>query len=407
MADGRIAVIGGGPAGLMAADRLSAAGLAVDLYERMPTVGRKFLLAGRSGLNITHSEPIERFVSRFGTAAPALAAALDTLPPESVRSFADALGAETFVGSSGRVFPKAMKASPLLRAWLARLTEQGVRFHLRHRWTSFSGSDGLVFDTPDGPMALSPAASVLALGGGSWPRLGTDGSWTDILDYTGVAVTPLKPSNMGFDVDWSEPFRARHSGAPVKSVVGYFGDQVVPGEFVVTEKGIEGGLVYMLSAGLRDRIAAEGNAVLTLDLVPGRDLHRIAAALARPRGGASFSNALRKATGLEGVKAALVREVLDAETRADPQRLAAGLKALPLALVRPRPIAEAISTAGGVALDAIDAHFMLKARPGVFVAGEMLDWEAPTGGYLITACLATGAAAAEGVMRYLREGLGG
>jgi uncharacterized flavoprotein (TIGR03862 family) len=401
MTDGRIAVIGGGPAGLMAADRLSEAGHGVDVYERMPTVGRKFLLAGKSGLNITHTEAYPAFLDRYGSAAGRLRPALDAMPPDAVRAFAEELGSETFVGSSGRVFPRHMKASPLLRAWLARLVSRGVRIHTRHRWTGMD-PDGLAFETPAGPLRIQPTATVLALGGASWPRLGGDGAWVPILADRAIPVTPLRPANMGFDVDWTDTFRDRFAGHPVKTVTATVGGVTLPGEFVVTRHGVEGSLVYAHSAALREAIDAGGAAILRLDLLPGRSPERVARDLSWPRGKASFSTMLRKAAGLEGVKAGLVRECLDEATRADPARLAAALKALPLRLVRPRPIDEAISTAGGVALDAVDDRQMLTALPGVFVAGEMMDWEGPTGGWLMTAALATGRAAAEGVMSWLK-----
>jgi uncharacterized flavoprotein (TIGR03862 family) len=386
----------------MAADRLSEAGFSVEVFDRMATVGRKFLLAGKSGLNLTHAGDPASFHSRYGAASGRLAAALDAMGPTEVRAFADALGADTFVGTSGRVFPRAMKASPMLRAWLARLRDRGVRFHLRHRWTGFTADGGLTFDTPEGQVVARPAATILALGGASWPRLGSDGGWQPILADRGVAVTPLRPANAGFDVAWSEPFRGRFAGAPVKSVTARAGDgPPVPGEFVVTGSGVEGSLVYALSADLRDRIEAGGAATIVLDLLPGRGAERIARDLTRTPAKASFSTRLRKGAGLEGVKAGLVRECVDEATRADPVRLAAALKALPIPVLRPRPVAEAISTAGGVAFDAVDDGFMLTAIPGVFVAGEMLDWEAPTGGYLLTACFATGRAAAEGVIARL------
>ncbi|HUG60200.1 MAG TPA: TIGR03862 family flavoprotein [Methylomirabilota bacterium] len=403
MRDGRIAVVGGGPAGLMAADRLSEAGLGVDVYDGMPTVGRKFLLAGKSGLNITHAESYEDFVRRYGSAQPKLAPALARMTPDDVRAFAESLGSETFVGSSGRVFPRHMKASPLLRAWLNRLAGQGVRIVTRHRWTGFTDGGGLAFATPAGALAVTPAATVLALGGASWPRLGADGSWTSILRERGVPVAALAPSNMGFDVDWSAPFRERYAGHPVKTVVATVGGTAIPGEFVVTMGGIEGSLVYAHSAALRDALRDGEPAVMALDLVPGRSAARLSADLSRQRCKASFANALRKATGLDGVKAGLVRECLDEATRADPVRLAAALKALPIRPLRPRPIAEAISTAGGVPFDAVDDALMLTALPGVFVAGEMLDWEAPTGGYLLNACFATGRAAADGAIAWMKD----
>lgn len=395
-----VAIIGSGPSGLAAAEML-AADAEVHVFDAMPSPGRKLLLAGKSGLNLTHAEDLESFLDRFGTARARLEPALRSFPPAAVRQWAADLGTETFVGSSGRVFPTAMKASPLLRAWLARLRAGGVSLHMRHRWQGWNAEGVLVFDTPDGLRKYSADATLLALGGGSWPRLGTDGGWSAILADRGVAVSTLRPANCGFDVAWSAHLRERFAGAPVKPANLSYGGQTVRGEFVVSAKGIEGSVVYALSAGLRDAIEAQGAATLLVDLLPDRSLEQLRAALSRPRGKASLASHLRKAAGIEGVKAALLRETADAQTLADPARLAAQLKALPLTLTAPRPLAEAISTAGGVALDEIDAQFMLRRLPGVFVAGEMLDWEAPTGGYLLSACLATGRAAGSGVRDYL------
>jgi len=390
-----VAVVGGGPAGLMAAERLAGRGLAVTVHEAMPTVGRKFLLAGRSGLNLTHGEAADVFVGRYGAALPALAEALAAFTPAAVRAWADGLGAETFVGSSGRVFPKAMKASPLLRAWLRRLDGLGVAIRTRSRWTGWTDDGALAFSGPDGPFTQRPVATLLALGGASWPRLGSDGAWTALLAARGVPVVPLRPANCGFDVAWSEVFRDRNAGQPVKSVVANVGGVARAGEFVVTATGIEGSLVYAHAAALRDALAEGRPAVVELDLVPGRDAARLARDLARLDRRQSFANRLRKAAGLEGVKAGLVRECLPGAADLGPEPLAAALKALPLAVVAPRPIAEAISSAGGVAFAGVDDAFELRAIPGVHVAGEMLDWEAPTGGYLLTACLATGRLAGE------------
>lgn len=403
MGNREIAIIGGGPAGLMAAEVLSAKGHAVTIYEAMPTTARKFLLAGKSGLNITHSEDYRRFVTRFGAASDRLRPALDGFTPDDVRAWAAVLGTETFVGSSGRVFPKAMKASPLLRAWLRRLETQGVRLLTRHRWSGFAGG-GYLFETPEGSRIVRPAAALLALGGASWPRLGSDAAWVPWLGGAGVKVDDFRPANCGFDVAWSESFRERFAGEPLKSVVAVSPAGAFPGEFVVSRHGIEGSLVYAHAAGLRDRLERDGKAALMIDLAPGRAAERLARDLARQDGKASFSNRLRKGAGLEGVKAALLREIVPEAAKADPERLAAVIKALPMPLLRPRPIAEAISSAGGIRLDEIDEHWMLKALPGLFVAGEMLDWEAPTGGYLLTACLATGRAAAHGIEAWLAPG---
>ncbi|MDR6756340.1 putative flavoprotein (TIGR03862 family) [Mycoplana sp. BE70] len=397
-----IAIIGGGPAGLMAAEVLTGAGRAVTVYEAMPTVARKFLLAGKSGLNITHSEPYARFAGRFGKASERLRPTLDAFPPDAVRAWAAGLGIETFVGSSGRVFPTAMKASPLLRAWLRRLEAQGATIRTRHRFIGFS-DDGLVFETPEGSTTIKSKATLLALGGASWPRLGSDASWGGPLREKGVPVAPLRPANCGFDVGWSETFLTRFAGEPIKSVTATSEAGVVPGEFVISRHGIEGSLVYAHAASLRDGLERDGEAVLWLDLVPGRPAERLARDLGRQGEKASLSNRLRKGAGLAGVKTALLRELAPDLAQYSPERLATTIKALPLRVQRPRPIAEAISSAGGIRWSGIDAGYMLEALPGVFVAGEMLDWEAPTGGYLLTACMATGRAAAQGVDSWLRR----
>jgi uncharacterized flavoprotein (TIGR03862 family) len=396
----RIGIVGGGPAGLMAAEVLSARGHAVTVLEAMPTIGRKFLLAGKSGLNITHSEPYARFATRFSAANARLRTALDAFTPDDLRAWALGLGTETFVGTSGRVFPTVMKASPLLRAWRARLEKQGVDIRVRHRWTGFS-PDGLRVDTPEGEAVLAFDAVLLALGGASWPRLGSDAAWVEELAEQGVDIAPLRPANCGFDVDWSPFLAERFAGAPVKGVTAQSAAGTIPGEFVISKTGIEGSLVYAHAAALRDALEQDGAATLVLDLVPGRTQERLAADLARQGGKASFSTRLRKAAGLDGVKAALLRECVPAASALDANALAAAIKAVPLSLVRPRPIAEAISSAGGIRFDAVDETYMLKAMPGVFAAGEMLDWEAPTGGYLLTACFATGRAAAAGIDSWL------
>ena len=400
MAARRIAIVGGGPAGLMAAEVLSARGHAVTVLEAMPTVGRKFLLAGKSGLNLTHAEPYQRFATRFGAANGRLRAALDAFTPEDLRGWAEGLGTQTFVGSSGRVFPTVMKASPLLRAWRARLEAQGVEIRTRHRWTGFS-PEGLTVETPEGDRTFGFDAALLALGGASWPRLGSDAAWTDLLE--GVGMAPFRPANCGFDTGWSEVFAERFAGAPVKGVMARSAAGEVPGEFVITRTGIEGSLIYAHAAALRDALETEGTATLFVDLAPGRSAGRLAADLTRTGAKASFSNRLRKGAGLDPVKAGLVRECLPQATSLPADALAAALKALPLTVIRPRPIAEAISSAGGIRLDALDEHYMLKALPGVFTAGEMLDWEAPTGGYLLTACFATGRAAARGIESWLSQ----
>lgn len=407
MASASIAIIGGGPAGLMAAEVLSVQGHAVSIFDAMPSLGRKLLLAGKTGLNITHSEPHERFVTRYGAANDWLAPMLDVFGPREVEAWANGLGADCFTGSSGRVFPKVMKASPLLRAWLKRLEEQGVKFFKRHRWTGVEGVQGglaLSFETPDGRSRLAFDAGLLALGGASWPRLGSDGGWVGILEGQGVPVAPLKPANCGFDAHWSEHFASRFVGAPVKGVTATSAAGTFPGEFVVSASGIEGSLVYAHSAALRDAVEATGTAVLAIDLAPGRSLEKLARDLARQPGKASFSNRLRKGAGLEGVKAALVREVVPDASMLGASELAALIKALPVSVIQPRPIAEAISTAGGIARAGLDESLMLRAVPGLFAAGEMLDWEAPTGGYLLTACLATGRHAAIGMIHRLKSG---
>ncbi|MEI3852576.1 MULTISPECIES: TIGR03862 family flavoprotein [Ensifer] len=402
MGQKNIAIIGGGPSGLMAAEVLAERGHAITVYDAMPTVARKFLLAGKSGLNITHSEPYAAFAERFGNASPRLRAALDAFTPDDIRQWAADLGTETFVGSSGRVFPQVMKASPLLRAWLKSLEGRGVRILTRHRWTGFNGNE-LAFDTPDGKTLVSADATLLALGGASYPRLGSDAAWVPWLDARGVAVTSFQPANSGFDVNWSETFRDRFSGAALKGVTATSAAGTVPGEFVVSRNGIEGSLVYAHAAALRDRLARGEEANLVVDLTPGRSVARLEKELGRFDSKTSFSNRLRKGAGLEGVKASLLRELAPEAARMGPPDLAALIKALPIPLLHPRPIAEAISSAGGVQWDSIDDSYMLRALPGTFVAGEMIDWEAPTGGYLLTACLATGRAAARGIDRWLGE----
>ena len=395
-----IAIIGGGPAGLMAAEVLGTAGHAVTVFESMPTVGRKLLMAGKSGLNLTHAEPHPDLVARYGAATARLAPVLDRFTAADLREWCRGLGVETFVGSSGRVFPTSMKASLLLRAWLARLEGLGVAVRTRHRWSGWDG-EALRFETPDGPITQRFDAALLALGGASWPRLGSDAAWVPWLADRGVTITPLAPANCGFDVAWSPLFVERFAGQPVKSVRATSDAGSIAGEFVVGRHGVEGSLIYAHAAALRDRLAATGSAALTLDLMPGRTAERLAADLTRQPQKLSFSNRLRKGSGLDPVKVGLLREVVpDAATLA-PEQLVATIKALKLPVLRPRPIEEAISSAGGLSWSELDDRLMLTRLPGTFAAGEMLDWEAPTGGYLLTACLATGRAAAEGVIGWL------
>jgi uncharacterized flavoprotein (TIGR03862 family) len=398
------AVIGGGPAGLMAAEVLAASGRAsVHVFDAMPSVGRKFLLAGKGGLNLTHSEPLPAFVSRYGARAPQVAAWLGQFGPDATRAWAHGLGVDTFVGSSGRVFPTDLKAAPLLRAWLHRLRERGVAFHMRHRWLGWGEGAALRFATPQGDTTVRPQVTVLALGGASWPRLGSDAAWVPWLGEAGADVAPLRPANCGFDVvpAWSAHLRERFAGAPIKPVVLRFDGFERQGEFVLSEYGIEGSLVYAASAGIRDAVAARGSATVTLDLLPDHDSARVAREVAHPRGARSLSSHLKRRLGLAGAKVALLHELLAREALADPARLAAAIKALPVVLGAPRPIAEAISTAGGVRLESLDDALMLRALPGVFCAGEMLDWEAPTGGYLLQASMASGRVAGQGAAQWL------
>lgn len=402
-APGRVAVVGGGPAGLMAAEVLAQGGAAVDLFDAMPSVGRKFLLAGRGGLNLTHSEPTPALLARYSTGGEALRQAVTDFDGPAVRAWAQALGVATFVGTSGRVFPTDMKAAPLLRAWLHRLRASGMRVHTRHRWTGWTESGALRFEAPAGEATHAADATILALGGASWSRLGSDGRWAPLLAERGVALAPFQPANCGFDVArWSDHLRERFAGQPLKTVAACVGDgPVQPGEFVITDTGIEGSLVYAFSAQLRDGIAADGQATLAVDLLPQHTPAQVLAETSRPRGPRSLSTHLKSRLGIHGLKMALLHELLTPQDLADPARLARALKALPITVVRPRPIDEAISTAGGVAFEAMDAHGMLRALPGTFCAGEMLDWEAPTGGYLLTASFATGRVAARGALQWL------
>lgn len=387
-----VAVIGGGPAGLMAAEALAQAGLAVELFDAMPSVGRKFLLAGVGGMNITHSEPYPAFVGRYAERRDEVDRLLQGFDATALRAWIHGLDVSTFVGTSGRVFPTDMKAAPLLRAWLKRLRDDGVVLHTRHRWLGWQADGRLRVAGPQGERVIEAAAVVLALGGGSWARLGSDGAWLPLLAARGVEVTELRPSNCGFEVEaWSDLLKDKFAGAPLKNVaMALPGSVPRKGECILTAQGLEGSLVYALSAPIRQRLEQAGRATVLLDLLPDRPLDTLVRALSKPRGSRSMAKHLQSQIGLDGVKAALLREVTDSTVFADPARLAQAIKALPIELVRTRPLDEAISSAGGVRFEALDEGLMLKALPGVFCAGEMLDWEAPTGGYLLTACFASG-----------------
>ena len=390
----------------MAAEVLIQGGVQVDLYDSMPSVGRKFLVAGKGGLNLTHAESREQFLSRYGTRRAQLEPLLDKFGPEDLRRWVHELGTDTFVGTSGRVFPVGMKTAPILRAWLQRLRKAGVTFHMRHKWCGWSNNGSLLFETPDGEASVSPSAVVLALGGGSWARLGSTGAWVPLLVERGVVVAALKPSNCGFDVAWSEHFRTRFEGFPLKSVIVSFTDSKgnafhKQGEFIVTATGVEGSLIYAISAQLRDEIEANGSAVIKLDLAPGLSQQHLMDRLSRPRGSRTLSGHLEKAVHIKGVKAGLLREFVPKQNFADPECLASAIKELPIPLIAPRPLDEAISSAGGVLFEELDERLMIRSMPGVFCAGEMLDWEAPTGGYLLTACFASGRAAGLGTLAWL------
>ncbi len=404
----RLAIVGGGPAGLMAAEVAAAAGVAVDLYDAKGSVGRKFLLAGKGGLNLTHVESAERFAGRYGARRDEVGRWLRAFDAQALRGWARDLGVETFAGSSGRIFPSDMKAAPLLRAWVHRLRQAGVVFHMHHRWQGWQAHGALHFDTPLGERVVPTGALVLALGGASWPQLGSDGAWVAPLARAGIDIAPLQPANCGFELAWSEHLRRHFAGAPVKPVVAHWVDrkgvaQARQGEFVLSEYGIEGSLIYAIGAELREQIAEQGTALLKLDLVPGYSLLMLAERLAAPRGRHSIGDWLRRRAGLDAAKSALVFELSSKPVLADPAALAAQLKALPLHLGAARPVAEAISTAGGVRLEKLDEHLMLRDLPGVFCAGEMLDWEAPTGGYLLSACFASGRLAGQGAARWMRQ----
>ena len=402
----RLAVIGGGPAGLMAAEVARAAGIEVHLFEAMGSVGRKFLIAGKGGLNLTHSEPRPAFDARYRERADDIAAWLDDFDADALREWARGFGVETYVGSSGRVFPIDRKAAPLLRGWVRRLRDAGVQFHVQHHWLGWNDVGALRFSMPAGETSFDADAVVLALGGGSWPQLGSDGTWVETLASRGIDIAPLQPANCGFDIGWSEFLATRHAGAPLKPVVAHWHDangieHALQGECVLTETGIEGSLIYAISAELRDAITRDGETILHLDLAPGRDLERLQRDLCKPRNGRSLGEFLRRQAGIEGAKATLVHEVLDKAALQDMARVAATIKRLPLRLLRPRPMAETISTAGGVRVEALDDALMLRDMPSVFCAGEMLDWEAPTGGYLLTAVFASGLRAGRGAVAWL------
>lgn len=405
MSQADVAIIGAGPAGLIAAERLAQAGHKVAIYERMASPARKFLLAGRGGLNLTHSEPLDALLGRYSEARTWLEPAIRAFPPQALRDWADGLGAESFIGSSGRVFPRAMKASPLLRAWLARLDGLGIALHSGRIWTGWDESGALRFAMRDGGEEIvRPRATLLALGGASWPRLGGDGSWVELLERNGIAIAPLRPANAGFSVAWSAVMRDRFSGSPLKRIALSFAGQRVLGEAMIDTDGIEGGAIYALSGPLREAIVRDGWAMLTIDLRPDLTEPELASRLSKRRQGETLSNHLRKAAGLSPAASAVLRETANGPLPAEPEALARLIKAAPLRLTGMASLARAISTAGGVRAEEIDQDFMLKRQPGIFIAGEMIDWEAPTGGYLLQACFATGVAAAEGIGRRLNSG---
>ena len=399
-----LAIIGGGPAGLMAAERAVAAGIEVDLFDAMGSVGRKFLLAGKGGLNLTHSDDFETFVSRYRGRETEVRGWLQQCDATALRGFAHGLGVETFIGSSGRVFPRDLKAAPLLRGWVRRLRAQGVRMHMHHRFLGWSAEQALQFATPAGRVSVQAEASVLAFGGGSWPALGSDGAWVEPLRARGIEVAELEPANCGFEANWSDLLRSRHAGAPLKRIAAWLdnGERARIGECVLSAYGLEGSLVYALSAAIRERMRAHGTVQLHLDLLPERSFDWLVAALARGRGSRSIGEHLRRQSGIDAAKSALVFELLPRAAWHDPQQLAATIKDARIELLRPRPLAEAISSAGGVRFAELDAGLMLKRLPGVFCAGEMIDWEAPTGGYLLTACFASGHLAGNAAAAWLR-----
>lgn len=398
----RVAIVGGGPAGLMAAEALTRRGIEVDLFDAMPSLGRKFQMAGKSGLNLTHAEPVDKLLSHFGTARPDLENAIEHFPPNAVREWAAALGTKTFVGTSGHVFPKSMKAAPLLRAWIRELKARGMRVHVRHKWLGWEDEDTLVFDTPDGKQRVKADATILALGGASWPQLGSDASWVRFVRELGVDVQSFEPANCGFNVAWSDYFKERYAGEPVKAVALTADDVRLNGECVITEYGIEGSGIYQHARTLRGIIKEKGEATLRLDLMPDVSLDKVIARLSKPRGSKSLSTHLKKTVFLSGAKANLLRECAP-DRLDDMEKLGETIKSLPLKLTSARPIEEAISSAGGVPFEAMDDAFMLTSRPGTFCTGEMLNWEAPTGGYLLNACMALGRSCGVAVANYLKS----
>jgi uncharacterized flavoprotein (TIGR03862 family) len=400
-----VAIIGAGPAGLMAAEVLALSGIRVDIYDAMPSFGRKFLMAGKGGMNITHSEPYADFLTRYESRQSDIELFLNAFSPTDLRKWILDLGIETFVGSSGRVFPTDMKAAPLLRAWLHRLRDSDVNFHVRHRWRGWNEEGDLCFDTPQGLSTVKSTAVILALGGGSWPQLGSDAAWISLLSKHGIDIAPLRPANCGFDIPWSPHFRDRFVGEPLKSIAATFGNIRKQGELIITENGIEGGLIYAFSAALRDEIEQKGCALFHIDLLPDWTQQRVSDEVHHPCGSRSLSSHLQSRLGLKGVKANLLREVLGNQNFNDLTCLSDAIKLLPLKLIATRPLSEAISSAGGVKFEALDTNQMLRNLPGVFCAGEMLDWEAPTGGYLLSACFASGRAAGKGVARWLSSQL--
>ncbi len=399
-----ICIIGGGPAGLMAAEILATAGHRVTIYDRKTSVGRKFLMAGRGGLNLTHSESLDKFLTRYNEAQPFLEPLIRAFSPDDLRAWCEGLGQDTFIGSSGRVFPKAMKASPLLRAWLNRLEQSGVEFKLQHTWRGWNEDAALVFETTDGKYeTVKPDAVLLALGGASWPNLGSDGAWAPLLDASGVDISPLRPANSGFTVAWSPYMREKHAGEPLKNITLTLRNKTVPGEMIISEHGLEGGAIYALSSSIRETIAKTGKAVISINLRPQQSKDDLIKKLSKPRGRQSFSTYLHKSLSFTPVHTALLREAVPDVANYTSEQLAELIQATPLTLTAPFSIEKAISSAGGIRLDALNKNMMIKSLPGIFAAGEMLDWEAPTGGYLLQACFATGRAAAHGILNYLKD----